>query len=159
MSKYNIVVGESSHEIMTDDLQKLDIYPKDNNSFHLLYHKVKYDVQIVHHDQVNKKLELLVNGARHIVQIQDEYDLIVDQMGLSAVSESKITDIKSPMPGLIVDVLIKAGDEVEKGDGLIILEAMKMENVLKAEGSGVVKSIEINKSDAVEKGQVLIIME
>ena len=63
------------------------------------------------------------------------------------------------MPGLIIDILVKEGQAIQKGDQLLILEAMKMENVIKAEGEGIVKSILTEKSKAVDKGQVIIEME
>ena len=63
------------------------------------------------------------------------------------------------MPGLVLDVLVTPGQKVEKGDALLILEAMKMENVIKASGEGVVKSIQVTKGAAVDKGQLLVEME
>ena len=60
------------------------------------------------------------------------------------------------MPGLIIDLKIKAGDTVQQGDPLLILEAMKMENILKSPGEGVIKNLKVKKGDHVEKGQVLI---
>ena len=80
-------------------------------------------------------------------------------MGLSAIVAHKISNIKAPMPGLVLDIMIKPGQTIEKGTPLLILEAMKMENVLKSEGDGVVKSIEVIKTQAVDKGQILIEME
>lgn len=80
-------------------------------------------------------------------------------MGLSVVASTKLDNIKAPMPGLIIDIMVKEGQSIEKGTPLLILEAMKMENVLKADGEGIVKSIEIIKGQAVDKGQILIEME
>ena len=60
------------------------------------------------------------------------------------------------MPGLIIDLKVKTGDTVKAGDSLLILEAMKMENMLKSPGDGVVKNVKVKKGDAVEKNQVLI---
>jgi biotin carboxyl carrier protein len=60
------------------------------------------------------------------------------------------------MPGLIVDIKVEAGQEVKKGDPILILEAMKMENIIKSPGDGVVKAIKVNPRDNVEKNQVLI---
>jgi biotin carboxyl carrier protein len=57
---------------------------------------------------------------------------------------------------LIIDLKVKVGDSVTTGDVLLILEAMKMENILKATGDGVVKEVKAKKGDSVEKGQVLI---
>ena len=63
------------------------------------------------------------------------------------------------MPGLVLDVMVAEGDTVEAGTPLLILEAMKMENVLKSEGDGTIKSIKITKGEAVEKRQLLIEIE
>ena len=60
------------------------------------------------------------------------------------------------MPGLIVGINVAVGDRVSKGDSLLILEAMKMENNLKAPGDGTVNAIRATKGDRVEKGQVLV---
>ncbi len=60
------------------------------------------------------------------------------------------------MPGLIIDLRVKDGDAVMPGDPLLILEAMKMENMIKASAAGIVKSVKVKKGDSVEKNQVLI---
>jgi biotin carboxyl carrier protein len=71
----------------------------------------------------------------------------------------KVSEIKSPMPGLVLDILVKPGDVIKKGDQVLILEAMKMENILKSQTDATVKSVEIETGIAVEKGQVLIKFE
>ena len=75
------------------------------------------------------------------------------------MNTQKVTDVKAPMPGLVLGVSVEIGQEVQKGDGLLILEAMKMENVIKSVGEGIVKAIHIEQGKAVEKGQLLIEME
>jgi biotin carboxyl carrier protein len=80
-------------------------------------------------------------------------------MGLSTNITFQIKEIKAPMPGLVLDLEVEPGQTVSQGDVLLILEAMKMENVLKSPGDGIVKSIAVKKGDAVEKGQILIEME
>jgi biotin carboxyl carrier protein len=60
------------------------------------------------------------------------------------------------MPGLIIDLRVKEGDQVKAGDPLLILEAMKMENIIKASGDSIVKSLKVKKGETVEKNQVLI---
>lgn len=80
-------------------------------------------------------------------------------MGLNKPKEVILKDIKAPMPGLILDILVKPGQELVKGDAILILEAMKMENVIKAEGNGVVKEVLLEKGAAVEKNQVIIEMQ
>jgi biotin carboxyl carrier protein len=63
------------------------------------------------------------------------------------------------MPGMVLDVKVTEGDAVKKGDALLVLEAMKMENIIRSTGAGVVKKIHVKKGVAVEKSQVLIRFE
>jgi biotin carboxyl carrier protein len=80
-------------------------------------------------------------------------------MGLSLGNAQMVNDIKAPMPGLILEVNVKEGDEVKEGDYLLVLEAMKMENALTAPRDAVIKSISVEKGQTVEKNQLLIEME
>ncbi len=66
-------------------------------------------------------------------------------MGMNNSSAGKVNNIKAPMPGLIIDLKVKVGDEVKQNDALLILEAMKMENIIKSPGDGVVKAVKIKK--------------
>jgi biotin carboxyl carrier protein len=77
-------------------------------------------------------------------------------MGMSAAASAKVNNIKAPMPGLIIDLRVKAGDTVAAGDTLVILEAMKMENSIKSPAAATVRTVKVGKGDSVEKGQVLI---
>jgi biotin carboxyl carrier protein len=90
------------------------------------------------------------------VQLKDRFDQLLEQMGMSGAASAKINDIKAPMPGLIVGVSVQPGDVVKKGDAVLILEAMKMENLIKSPGEGTIRAIRVAKGDRVEKNQVLI---
>ena len=72
---------------------------------------------------------------------------------------TKVSDLKAPMPGLVLSIDVEVGKEVKKGDALLILEAMKMENVIKSPTDGVIKSIAVKTSQAVEKNQLLLNFE
>ncbi len=67
-----------------------------------------------------------------------------------------LAKLAAKMPGMVLNILVDEGQEVKKGDALIVLEAMKMENILKSPVDGVIKKIAINKGVAVEKNQLLI---
>ena len=95
----------------------------------------------------------------YTVEIKNDLDQLIEEMGLSLGSAQQVNDIKAPMPGLILEVNVKEGDQVKEGDYLLVLEAMKMENTLTAPRDGIVKSISIANGDTVEKNQLLIEME
>ena len=106
-----------------------------------------------------KQIQLEINGNLHTITIEDPVDQLVDKLGLNAPKEVILKDIKAPMPGLILDIMVKPGQQLSVGDPILILEAMKMENVIKAEGQGVVKKILLPKNSKVEKNQVIVEME
>jgi acetyl/propionyl-CoA carboxylase alpha subunit len=91
--------------------------------------------------------------------LKDRIDLLLEGMGLHAKVTNKINHLKAPMPGLIHSVAVKEGDKVSKGDILLVLVAMKMENVIKAAGDGTVKSMKIIAGQTVEKNQVMLEFE
>ncbi len=159
MSKYFLQVDGEEQILKEGDLAVLNMISTSNDKFHVLQNGKAFHIEVLEANFQGKALTLEINGNKHHVNIEDEYDHLVKEMGLSVGATQKISSIKAPMPGLILDILVEAGQEIEKGTPLVILEAMKMENVLKAEGEGIVKSIEVTKGVAVEKGQVLIEME
>lgn len=126
---------------------------------HVLYGNGSYEVEIHEYDRTSKTVTLAVNGMMHEVLVQDDIDLLLDRLGMSAALTQKVGEFKAPMPGLVLDVRVLSGDEVDEGDPLLVLEAMKMENVLKSPTAGVIKSISVEKGQAVEKNQVLISFE
>jgi len=140
--------------VLSPDIEKI----KDK-----VYHVIKdykgFSVEIITINTQKKEVEMLVNGKAVTVQIKDDMDLLLEKMGMSAASLNKVSNIKSPMPGLVLELKVGVGDTVEKGTPLLILEAMKMENIIKSTGEGVVKSINIKQGEAVEKNEVLLEME
>ncbi len=124
--------------------------------FHIIKDHKSITAEVVNADFKKKEFEIKVQGKIHKVSFKDKMDLLLEKMGISSIDEGNLKDIKAPMPGLILDILVTPNQEVKKGDQLMILEAMKMENVLKASGDGTVKSVEVSKGQSVEKNQVLI---
>jgi biotin carboxyl carrier protein len=110
-------------------------------------------------DVENKTITILHNGKKLNFKIIEPLDELLKSMGLESAFVSKISELKAPMPGLVIDVLMKEGDEIKKGDKLVVLEAMKMENILKSPVDGKIKSISILKGQAVDKNQLLISFE
>lgn len=133
-----------------------DIADIGHNSFHILKGDKSYTATVISFNAEEKTMVININGNDYEISIKDKYDLLLQQLGISSKSSSAVQSIKAPMPGLIINVMVKEGDQVNKGDALLILEAMKMENVLKSPRDGVVKNIKAQLRQAVEKNQVLL---
>lgn len=137
----------------------LDIANLSGNSWHLIKDDKSYNVQVVKAEMESKTFTIWVNGKEYEVKAKDDFDLLLDKMGLADLATTKVNDVKAPMPGLVLKIMVKPGQEVAKDNPILILEAMKMENVLKSPTDGVVKEIAVEKGDAVEKNTVLITFE
>jgi biotin carboxyl carrier protein len=154
-----VSVNEDQFEFTNLNPDELDIVKAQEGFYHILYNNKSFLTEVLSVDYVEKTFVIKVNGDTFSLKISDEYEQLVEKLGLSVNQEEVTTDIVAPMPGLILKILVSPGQEIIKGDHLLILEAMKMENVIKSEGAGVVKSIEIKEGVAVEKGQMLIVLE
>ncbi len=154
---YSAVINDTeSLEIRTEELKDLDLLHTSGAHFHLLHEGSAYQIEVLEADYQKKLFYLNINGKRLSVLLSDRFDTLVKKMGLNLHEGQKVKDIKAPMPGMVLDILVEEGQNIEKGDPMIILEAMKMENVIKAGGDGIVKKIFVKKSNAVEKNAMLI---
>ena len=97
-----------------------------------------------------------INGVRRSVRVLDDRAKLLEKMGMSVKAGMSSGDITAPMPGKVLQVLVKEGDVVEEGQPLVVLEAMKMENVIKATADGTVSAVEAKQGLAVEKGALLV---
>ena len=157
---YKVKVNNTfDFEITEEEIRGLDIHKTSKNKSHFLHQHKSVEAEIIKADFLQKKYLVKINSNIHEVQIADELDLLIEKMGLSLGNTQAENDIKAPMPGLILDVNVKEGDEVKEGDFLLVLEAMKMENALSAPRDGKVKSVSVKKGDKVDKNQLLVEME
>ena len=157
MKKYAITINDQNTiDVEKEQVKNLDMIQESDGTYHLLHDRKSYRIEVLNQDADKKELKLLVNGESYHLKIEDEYDLLVRQLGLGVVTTQKINEIKAPMPGLVLELNVEAGQTISKGDPLLILEAMKMENVIKSAGDGVVEAILVDKGAAVEKGALLI---
>lgn len=131
----------------------------DERFYHIIKDGKSFNVEILKSDKSTKTVSLKVNGNIYEVHVKDKFDQLMEQMGFGSSKQQKILELKAPMPGLVIDIRVQPGDTIKKGDAIIVLEAMKMENVLKAPGDVTIKSIEVSKGVSVEKNQVLIVFE
>lgn len=137
---------------------ELDAFLNRNGMLCFLYNNYSYQAELITYNENDKVAVIKLDNARYEVKLKDDTDLLLEQLGISNKS-NKVQNIKAPMPGLVLSINVKEGDTVKKGDGLLVLEAMKMENLIKAQSEGTIKKIHIAKGTKVEKNQPMIEME
>jgi biotin carboxyl carrier protein len=98
-------------------------------------------------------------GERWEAEVVDERTRHIRSLTGAGEGAKGPAALRAPMPGLVVRVLVEAGQAVQSGAGLVVLEAMKMENELRATAPGTVKTLAVSPGDTVEKGQMLVELE
>jgi biotin carboxyl carrier protein len=150
------VENKDSAFLVNGDPVQLDLSEVNSSHTHVLYQGKSFRTEIVEVNKAEKTCGIKVNGNTYRISIEDQFDELLKKLGLDNLAANKVLEIKAPMPGLVLKVLVAESAEVKKGDNLLILEAMKMENILKSSTDGIVKKIVIKQGDKVEKNQVLI---
>jgi biotin carboxyl carrier protein len=136
-----------------------DMISVKEGKFHLLKDRRSFNAELIDADYTTKNFTIKVNNNLYTLKVEDRFDLLLHQLGMDQLASAGVSEVKAPMPGLVLKVEVEAGQEVKKDEPLIVLEAMKMENVLKSPVDATVKSIEVKQGQAVEKNQVLIEFE
>ncbi len=158
--KYKLKVNDQyEFQFTKNDLKSLDLVKTGTDSLHLLDNSQTYHISFFSKDFNEKKYGVKVNNANYQVTIANPLDLLIDEMGFELGSSAQVSSIEAPMPGLILEVSVSEGQEVKEGDALLILEAMKMENVITSPREGAIKSISVKQGQAVEKKHILITFE
>ena len=145
--------------LVNDEKAVWDASMQPNGLVSVLYNGKSYTAIVESVDKSNKEVTLRLNGQVYKTSIKEPIDLLLTNMGMDLKAMQKAEPVKAPMPGLVLKVLVAPGQQIKKGDGLVVLEAMKMENILKASGPATVKAIKVTERTAVEKGAVLIELE
>ena len=155
--KTNYAVERKKDKLLVNDKEThADIRQLGRSMYHIINDLRSYHAEAVSFDREAKTAEIKVNGNIYTVAAKDQYDILLDKLGLANLNSAKISEIKAPMPGLVLKVFVTEASAVQKGDNLFVLEAMKMENIIKSPADVVVKTVRIKPGDKVEKGQVLI---
>ena len=153
--EFQIRNGEIEAQVAQQKL-KGSLVKLNSRQFHLILGSGSYSVELLRLNPEEKTLLLRINGKRTQIKLRDKYDELLHNLGMDDIGHKKANDIKAPMPGMVLNILVKDGDQVKKGDAVLVLEAMKMENILKSPADGIVKRVAISKGTAVEKNQLLV---
>lgn len=165
--KFEATIGEDSHQIelspkegsytFGDGEATSYHFEEVNGRFMLRVGTKLYRIDNVAYE--GSAIEFTMNGIRHSVDVKDEQELLLDRLGFKTGAAAGEGIINAPMPGKILDILVSEGDEVEKGQPLVILEAMKMENELKAPVSGTIISVSAETGKSLEKNSPILEIE
>jgi biotin carboxyl carrier protein len=162
---YKIKVNQNFHfetelksetVILNGNSLNIDWIKVEEGKFHIIKDNKSFLAEVVEHNQTEKQFKIKVNNNLYQLDIKDQYDELLKNLGLDNLNSQKIKEIKAPMPGLVLKILVNEGELVSKGENLLILEAMKMENMIKAPTDLIVKRINIKIGDKLEKNQVML---
>lgn len=137
-----------------DTSRSYDLKRQQNGRYLLRMGTKLYKIDNVEYD--NHTVTFTLNGQWCSVDVRNEQDLLLDRMGFKTAAEIGEGELNAPMPGKILEILVSEGDEVTLGEPVAILEAMKMENELKAPVSGIINSIAVAKNDSLEKNALIL---
>ncbi|RFZ82978.1 acetyl-CoA carboxylase biotin carboxyl carrier protein subunit [Mucilaginibacter terrenus] len=155
--EYHFETSSQNGELLVNGkTHQADIACINNSLYNVIKNNVSTQVEVISFDKATKVAEVRVNNSIYNLTVKDNYDLLLDKMGLSSANATVVSEIKAPMPGLVLKIFAKEQQDIKKGENLLILEAMKMENIIKAPADVKIKSVFIKEGGKVEKGQVMI---
>lgn len=146
-------------DVSKEAVDQLDAVKTSTNKYHILQNNSSIKANIVNSDFNKKIYSVKVNNNTYDVVINDALDQQIAALGFEIGASKKVNEIKAPMPGLILEINVEEAQEVKEDDPLLILEAMKMENVINSPRDGVIKSIKVKQGNTVEKNALLIEFE
>ena len=134
----------------------VDFLQVDPGLYSLLIGGRSYEIDLL---ELEDALMVLVDGQPFRVEIQEERERRLRAARGKGQAQGGRRTVTAPMPGKVVRLLVRPGDPVRAGDGIVVVEAMKMENELKAPAAGTVKEIRVEEGRAVSGGDVLVVIE
>jgi len=153
----SLTVQTVEGQVMLNGLSaELEVTPDGPYAWQVQQRGRAHRVLLLRLDEAAGTALLQIDGRRVSVALKTREDDLRKILHSAGGGKSGPADIKAPMPGLIRGVKVAVGQTVQKGDALLVLEAMKMENVLKSPRAGTVQHVAVAEGDAVEKGALLL---
>ena len=153
-SLYVNVVSEFPLTLKLGEKQKTyDLVRITEHYYSLIFEGNSYFITM---EETNEGYSFNINGKTYRATVQSELKMLMDKFGYTKTNEENAGEINAAIPGLLTKIFVKVGDELSQGDHLCVLEAMKMENEIKAPISGKVKKINIKEGGSVEKGNLIM---
>jgi pyruvate carboxylase subunit B len=165
--KYFVTVGDDNYEISVDgeavslDGESVRAHVEDLSGTPIQLVAIGNAVHrvVARRGDARGQYDVAVDGFRFSVEALDERARVIRELSGASTRPAGPAHLAAPMPGMIVRVSVVEGDQVRAGQGLVVMEAMKMENELRAATAGVVRRVMVSAGNAVEKGTLLLEME
>lgn len=152
--KHTYSIEQQSDKFLVNGvLKSCQIHNKDGINYSVIFNNRFFLANVT---QENDHLRIKINQNTYSLEIKDENALMLEKLGLESRVTKRTDEIKAPMPGMIVDVLVSKGDTVKSGQPLLVLKAMKMENIIKSPHDGIIHEIFIKKDQIIEKDTVML---
>ncbi|MFZ4375427.1 MAG: acetyl-CoA carboxylase biotin carboxyl carrier protein subunit [Saprospiraceae bacterium] len=149
-------VNASQYTFQLIDADNITLNDSEVNNQMILDNNKSKLVSVKGVDHELKRYQIQIDGRIYHVQISDAVDQQILTMNLKSKRSNQLKELRAPMPGLVRQVNVQVGDQVDAGDSLFILEAMKMENLLKSPVNGKVSDVFVKPGESVEKNQILL---
>jgi acetyl/propionyl-CoA carboxylase alpha subunit len=157
---YQVDINEHNGEVLIyldgKPIQADSVHLKGKNFVSFLFNHKSFDLE---YSKNEEKVSVFLNGKKYDCILEDEKAQRFKRLEGLRVDTKKEKELKSPMPGLVTGIEVREGEFVVAGQGVVIVEAMKMENELKAKFDGKVKAIKVKEHQAVDKDEVLVVFE
>jgi len=153
---YTIQVDNKSVRLEASSLDAIDIRQLSDRVYHIIDQDFSVKAEVQHVNLDTKQVTLKHNNRVYTINIATELDQLVASIQKASAKKNQDLTIKSSMPGLVIDVLVEEGQEIKEGDPVMIIEAMKMENVIKSKFDGRISKLHCEKGDAIDKNQLLL---
>jgi len=136
-----------------------DLIEVKSGTFHILYNNNSYVADVVSANYQNKSFKIVINQSTYDVVLKDRFDQLLEDLGMEQGATKAENEIKAPMPGRVISLEVEVGLRVNQGDTLLVLEAMKMENILRAERRTRVKKINVKAGDSLAVDETIMEFE
>lgn len=154
--KFLIKVNDTETSLDREQIASENMVSLPGNRISLISSTRSFTSSIIDIDPARKAVFLKMDGRTYEARIETGLDIQLKTMGFGNATGKVLKEIKAPMPGMVLEVNVNDGESVDAGAKLLVLEAMKMENVISLPAAGKIKKVLVKKGEAVQKNQVMI---
>ena len=155
--QFEVDIDKESNTFISGEVSGTFKFTKNNGRYYLRVGTKLHKIDNVTIE--GSSITFSIDGSWHTVSVKDEQELLLDRLGFKTGVDIAEGALKAPMPGKILDIMVTVGDTVTKGQPVVILEAMKMENELKSPIDGNVISISVETGQSLEKNTPILEIE